>query len=112
MRNASRSSLAVQYTQAPEKDLKRDIQMENVAERNFYLTQTEGSFRNEIGEMSEMDVYAHVRTRLGDDAVAAEDALRELGRTGAATVQFNNSLGKKSRMDIRRIGPPSNEMDE
>jgi hypothetical protein len=77
--------------------------MGSIALRNFYVTQTEGNLRNEIGEMSETEVYAHVRTRLGDDAEAAESALRELERVGWATVYFSNSLGTKSCMDIWRI---------
>jgi hypothetical protein len=69
----------------------------------FNVVQTSGGIRNEIGEMSEMQVYAHVRTRLGDDAEAAEKAIRELEDRGAATVRFIGSLGVETTMEIRRI---------
>jgi len=69
----------------------------------FNVVQTSGSFRNEIGVMSETEVYAHVRTRLGDDGSVAENALAELAEKGAATVQFKDGLGMETFIEIRRI---------
>ncbi|MGB2590952.1 MAG: hypothetical protein WA853_17835 [Candidatus Acidiferrum sp.] len=69
----------------------------------FSVVQTSGGIRNEIGEMSEMQVYAHVRTRLGNDMDAAENVLIELEEKGAATVLFNDSFGAHNRIEIRRI---------
>ena len=68
----------------------------------FNVVQTSGGIRNEIGEMSEMQVYSHVRTRLGNDMDAAENVLIELEEKGAATVLFNDGLGRENRLDIRR----------
>ena len=69
----------------------------------FNVVQTSGEFRNEIGEMNETQVYAHVRTRVGDDVEAAEAAFRELEEKGAATVRYKNSLGVETRIEIRRL---------
>jgi hypothetical protein len=77
--------------------------MENITDQKFQVVQTADSFRNEVGEMSEMQVYAHVRTRLGDDMEAAENVLRELEDTGRASARFNDSFGKEIRIDIRRV---------
>lgn len=71
--------------------------------QNFYVVQTEGSFRNELGEMTETQVYAHVRTRLGNDMAAAETVLSELEEKGTATVRFIGSLGVETTMEIRRL---------
>ena len=77
--------------------------MQNLEEQNFYVVQTQGLFRNEIGEMSEMALYAHVRTRLGNGMDIAEAVLTELENKGTATVRFNDSLGVATHIDIRRI---------
>jgi hypothetical protein len=77
--------------------------MESIAEHKFQVVQTAGSFRNDIGEMSEMEVYAHVRTRLGDDMEAAENVLCELEETGRATARFNDAFGRDNSIDIRRV---------
>jgi len=80
-----------------------EVEMENITDQNFQVVQTADSFRNEVGEMSEMQVYAHVRTRLGDDMEAAENVLRELEDTGRASARFNDSFGREIRIDIRRV---------
>jgi len=77
--------------------------MENITGQKFQVVQTWGALRNDIGEMSEMQVYAHVRTRLGDDMEAAESVLRDLEETGKATARFMDSFGRESRIDIRRV---------
>lgn len=69
----------------------------------FNVVQTSRGFRNEIGEMSETEVYAHVRTRLGDHGNVAENALAELAEWGLATVQFKDGLGMETLIEIRRI---------
>jgi hypothetical protein len=79
--------------------------MESVEEQNFYVVQTQGSFRNVIGEMTGMAVYAHVRTRLGNDMAAAETVLSDLEQNGTATVRFSDSLAVESRIEIRWINP-------
>jgi hypothetical protein len=70
---------------------------------NFYVVQTQGSFRNEIGAMTETALYGYVGTRLGNDVSAAEAVLRELEEKGKAVVRFTNSLGPETTMEIRRI---------
>ena len=72
-------------------------------QRNFYVVQTQGSFRNEIGEMTETKVYAHVRTRLGNDMSAAEAVLSELEEKSTATVRFSSSLGVETTLEIRPL---------
>jgi hypothetical protein len=77
--------------------------MQRVEEQNFYVVQTQGSFRNEIGEMTEMALYAHVRTRLGNDMATAEAVLGELEEKGAATIRFIDSLGVATTLEIRQL---------
>jgi hypothetical protein len=77
--------------------------METVAEQKFYVVQTQGSFRNEIGEMTETALYGHLGTRLGSDLGAVESVLRELQDKGRAKVRFTPSLGPETAIEIRRI---------
>jgi hypothetical protein len=76
--------------------------MESVNERNFYVVQTQGSFRNEIGEMTEAELYGHVGTRLRSEAAAAA-VLCELQEKGVAVVRFADSMGLENAMEIRQI---------
>jgi len=76
--------------------------MNAIEEQSFCVVQIEASFRNEIGEMTGLEVYAHVRTRLGGDAEAAETVLRDLKEKGEAMVGFKNSLGRETVIEIRR----------
>jgi hypothetical protein len=76
---------------------------ESVDERTFYAVQTQGSFRNEIGEMTETALYGHLGTLLGNDLGAVEDVIRELEDKGAAIVRFTYSLSPETTMEIRRI---------
>jgi hypothetical protein len=71
--------------------------------RNFYVVQTQGPYRYEIGKMTEMTLYAHIRTRLGNDAATAEAALRELEEKGTATVRFSGPLGVETVIEVREI---------
>lgn len=73
------------------------------AEQNFWVVQTAGSFRNEIGEMSEMEVYAHVRMRLGNDMTAAERVLGELEEKGTATARFKGTIRFLGRRTALRV---------
>jgi len=77
--------------------------MESVDERSFYVVQTQGSFPNEIGEMTETALYGHLGTRLGNDLDAAEAVLRELEEKGEAIVRVPNSLGPETIVEILRI---------
>jgi hypothetical protein len=79
--------------------------MQTIEERNFYVVQMQGPYRNEIGKMTEMTLYAHVRTRLGNDMAAAEAVIRELEEKGTATVHFTNSLGPETMVEIQRLLP-------
>lgn len=66
---------------------------------SFYVIQTQGSFRNEIGEMTETEVYGHVGTRLGSEAAAAA-VIRELEEKGAAIARFVDSTGLENAIEI------------
>ena len=66
---------------------------------NFYVVQTQGSFRNEIGEMTETELYGHLGTRLGGEAVAAA-VLRELQEKGVAVRRFTDSTGLENTIEI------------
>lgn len=76
--------------------------MQTVEEQKFWVVQTQGPYRNEIGEMTQTVLYGHVGTRLGSVG-AAEAVLRELEEKGTATVRFTNSLGPETIMEIRRL---------
>ena len=67
---------------------------------NFYVVQTQGSFRNEIGEMTETELYGHLGTRLGGEAAAAA-VLRELQEKGGVAVRrFTDSTGLENTIEI------------
>jgi len=56
---------------------------------------------NDLGEMTETEMYAYLGGRLGE---AALEVVRfKLEETGAATTQFEAPLGLKSRIEIRRL---------
>ncbi len=84
--------------------------MDDITEQQFQVVQTAGSFRNDIGEMSEMQVYAHIRTRLGDNMEATENVLRELQETGRATARFNDSFGRDLELNARNTKGPCFEL--
>lgn len=66
---------------------------------NFYVVQKQGTFRNEIGEMTETELYGHLGTRLGSEAAAAV-VLRELQEKGVAVRRFTDSTGLENTMEI------------
>ena len=75
----------------------------SVEERTFQVVQTSGNSRNVIGEMTAMQVYAHVRVRLGNDLAAAEAVIAELEESGTAMARFNDSFGVETCIEIRSL---------
>jgi len=56
---------------------------------------------NDLGEMTETELYGYLGGRLGE---AAMDAVRfKLEEQGTATAEFEAPLGLKSRIEIRRL---------
>jgi len=56
---------------------------------------------NDLGEMTERELYGYLGGRLGE---AATESLRsKLEKRGAATAGFKALLGLKFRVDIRRL---------
>jgi hypothetical protein len=58
---------------------------------------------SDAGVMTQTEVYSYLRARLEGEVVAADAALRELKETGRATVYFENPVGPKIRVEIRRL---------
>lgn len=56
---------------------------------------------NDLGEMSETEVYKFVREKL--DAVGAERLMSELQFNGTASAEFTTSGGSKARIEITRL---------
>ena len=77
--------------------------MESLEEGNFYVVQTDGSLRNEIGPMSGTELIGHVRTRFGQDFATGQAVLAELERDGKAIGRFANSLGAETVIEIRLL---------
>ena len=57
---------------------------------------------NDLGEMTETELYGYVRTRLGS-MDTAEAVIAELEEKGEATTYFEPPLGPKIRVEIQRI---------
>jgi len=56
---------------------------------------------NDLGEMTETELYGYLAGRLGE---AAMEAVRfKVEEVGAATAEFEAPLGLKSRIQIRRL---------
>jgi hypothetical protein len=56
---------------------------------------------NDLGEMTETELYGYLGGRLGE---AAMEAVRfKLEEIGAATAEFEARLGLKSRIEIMRL---------
>jgi hypothetical protein len=56
---------------------------------------------NDLGEMTETELYGYLGGRLGE---AAMEAVRfKLEKLGTATAEFEVPLGLKSRIEIRRL---------
>ena len=56
---------------------------------------------NDLGEMTETEMYGYVRERSGMDA--AEAVLQEVKKEGAAITSFDSALGARIRVEIRRV---------
>ena len=57
---------------------------------------------NDLGEMTETELYGYLGGRLGE---AAMEAVRfKLEELGAATAEFEAPFGLKTRIEIRRLG--------
>jgi hypothetical protein len=56
---------------------------------------------NDLGEMSEAEVYKFVRAKL--DAIGAENMMSQLQFNGTAKAEFTTSLGLKVRIEIVQI---------
>jgi hypothetical protein len=57
---------------------------------------------NDLGEMTEAELYGYLGARLGE---AATESLRSmLEKQGVASVEFEALLGLKFRIEIRRMG--------
>lgn len=56
---------------------------------------------NDLGEMSETEVYKFVREKL--DAIGAEDVMSQLQFNGTASAEFTTPLGLKARIEIVQV---------
>jgi hypothetical protein len=65
----------------------------------YYVVQTQGTFRNEIGEMTETELYGHLGIRLGSEAAGAA-VIRELQEKGVAVRRFTDSTGHEIAIEI------------
>ena len=64
----------------------------------------DGPLTNDLGEMTETEMYGYVRTKVGMEG--AEDLLAVLEKKGETTIYFEQSLGPQTRVEIRRIESP------
>lgn len=55
-------------------------------ERKFHVVQKQNNFPNDLGEMTETELYAHLQVRLGFDVNRAEDILSELDKKSSVTI--------------------------
>jgi hypothetical protein len=76
--------------------------MTELGEDRYRVVLHEGAAPNELGEMTETEMYGYVRTRLGS-MDAAEAVLRELNEKGTATTYFDSPLGPRIRVEIWRV---------
>lgn len=56
---------------------------------------------NDLGVMSEPEVYKFIRERV--DAIGGEEVMSELEFNGTASVEFTTSHGSKARIEITRV---------
>lgn len=69
----------------------------------FHVVQTTLGSKNDLGEMTETEVYAHVRTRLGCGPFEMENIFFALAVKGVFTALFVEGLGNEVTMEIRRL---------
>jgi hypothetical protein len=79
-----------------------------IGEMKFCVTRTllgvEGAIPNELGEMSEMQLIAHLMARrISDDLVEAQRQADEAGKKGTLALHYRDGLGTECRLDIRLI---------
>lgn len=70
----------------------------------FHVVQTDRGFRNDLGEMTEMQLFAHIRVRLGLDINRANDFMSEVEKNASVTLQSENG---QIRLEVHRISAAS-----
>ena len=73
-------------------------------EPTYHVAQTQHGFRNELGEMTEMALYAHLQVRLGLDMAEAEGVIADLEKHSTATI---NSPDGEIQLEVRRTSAAS-----
>ena len=73
--------------------------MEN-SESKFYVVQSQHGFRNDLGEMTETALYAHLQVRLGYDMNRANDFMSELEKNASVTLYSKDG---QIRLEVQRI---------
>jgi hypothetical protein len=68
--------------------------------QKFHVHQTTDSFPTDLDDMTEWQVYSHVRTRIGLEG--AEEMSRLLNETAAATVRGIGLQGAEIVFEVRR----------
>jgi hypothetical protein len=66
----------------------------------FHVVQIQPGFRNELGEMTEMELYAHLQVRLGFDMNRAEDILSELEKKSSVTIYSEDG---QIRLEVQHV---------
>jgi hypothetical protein len=77
--------------------------MEN-HESKFHVVQSQHGFRNDLGEMTETALFAHVQVRLGLDLIRANDFMSELEKNASVTLYSEDG---QIRLEVQRIGAPA-----
>ena len=73
--------------------------MEN-SESKFRAVQFQHGFRNDLGEMTETALYAHLQLRLGFDMNRANDFMSELEKNASVTLYSEDG---EIRLEVQRI---------
>lgn len=69
-------------------------------EPRYQVVQTEDGFRNELDNMTETGLYAHLKVRLGLDMEQAESVLANLQKNLSLTLY---STDGRIRLDVKRL---------
>lgn len=77
--------------------------MEN-SESKFRVVQFQHGFRNDIGEMTETAIFAHLQVRLGLDLNRANDFMSELEKKASVTLYSGDG---QIRLEVQRLGAAS-----
>jgi hypothetical protein len=70
---------------------------------NFRVHQTINSCPYPLEDMTETEVYAHVRTRLSYGVEAAEAMLRRLREKGKTTERGTDSVGVETIIEVQAV---------